>query len=140
MPTYRVKPGHRFGVGKAKGPGDLVTMTTVEAGGFLDKLEVVEDEPESAVLTVVGGVVGDTSGTSPAPTPNDDSDADDTVPALDLSALWGAQAPGLNPRVVEVMLKHQLAPAVVAGMSDEALLALDGIGPSTLRALRELGA
>lgn len=164
MPTYRVKPGHRFGVGKAKGPGDLVELTTAEAAGFLDKLELVEvtkDEPKPGDLAVVGGEAGTPAGApgigAPADkpsTPGGDGaapvanpahasvlaprDDENQAPALDLPTLWATQAPGLNPRVVEVMLKHQLAPAVVAGMSDDALLALDGIGPSTLRALREV--
>lgn len=41
MPKYRVKPGYRHGVGKAYGPGDIVELTEYEAGGFLDKLELV---------------------------------------------------------------------------------------------------
>ena len=41
--TYRVKPGHRFGLGKALGPGDTVQLTEAEAQGFLDKLELVPE-------------------------------------------------------------------------------------------------
>lgn len=45
MPTYRVRPGVTFGSYGEKKPGDLVTLTEYEAGGFLDKLECVPDAP-----------------------------------------------------------------------------------------------
>jgi len=146
MPTYRVKPGHRFGVGKAKGPGDLVELTTVEAAGFLDKLELVEvtkDESGAGALAVASGEAGTpVSATgvpdaTPPPPLRVPTEPEDTTPAPDLPTLWATQAPGLHGRVIEVMLKHQLAPAVVKGMDDAALMALDGVGPTTMRAIRE---
>jgi len=45
MPTYRVKPGKFHGPRNEYGPGDLVEHTEYEASGFLDKLELVVEEP-----------------------------------------------------------------------------------------------
>lgn len=42
MPEYRVREGKRHGGFGQYGPGDVVTLTEVEAAGFLDKLERVE--------------------------------------------------------------------------------------------------
>tara|TARA_R110000868_G_scaffold117128_3_gene311396 strand:+ start:1351 stop:1770 length:420 start_codon:yes stop_codon:yes gene_type:complete len=42
MPEYRVREGKRHGGFGQHGPGDVVTLTEVEASGFLDKLERVE--------------------------------------------------------------------------------------------------
>ncbi len=192
---YRVKPGHKFGVGKKHQAGDIVRLTEYEAQGFLDKLDLVEDEPQPMALA--NGVAGD-PGLENKPAPDTDEDSallntgapvpqpdpaagapdtavsdgqagqqpgastdedssiptgdegadqpadpgagdndDEDAPALDLQSLWATQAPGINPRVAEVMIRHNLAPAVVKLMEDKALLALDGIGPSTVRALRE---
>lgn len=45
--TYRVKPGRMFGAYNQHGPGDIVKLTENEAGGFLDKLQLVkESAPE----------------------------------------------------------------------------------------------
>jgi len=41
--TYRVKPGYTHGAYNQHGPGALVELTEDEAGGFLDKLELVKD-------------------------------------------------------------------------------------------------
>jgi hypothetical protein len=47
---YRVKPGRMFGSFFEHGPGSVVELSEEEAGGFLDKLELVsgpvEPEPE----------------------------------------------------------------------------------------------
>ena len=43
MPEYRVREGKRHGAFGQYGPGDVVTLTEVEASGFLDKLERVEE-------------------------------------------------------------------------------------------------
>jgi hypothetical protein len=45
MPQYKVKPGYTFGWRDDYQPGDVVELTEAEAGGFLDKLELVEDVP-----------------------------------------------------------------------------------------------
>jgi len=52
MPTYRVRPGVTFGSYGEKKPGDLVTLTEYEAGGFLDKLECVPDAPQPEEPTI----------------------------------------------------------------------------------------
>jgi hypothetical protein len=41
---YRVKSGRMFGAFNQHGPGSLVELTEDEAGGFLDKLELVRDD------------------------------------------------------------------------------------------------
>jgi hypothetical protein len=51
MPKYRVKPGMRHGAGNQYGPGDEVELTEAEARGFLDKLELVPEEPPFDVAT-----------------------------------------------------------------------------------------
>jgi isopentenyl diphosphate isomerase/L-lactate dehydrogenase-like FMN-dependent dehydrogenase len=43
MPEYRVREGKRHGAFGQHGPGDVVVLTEVEASGFLDKLERVEE-------------------------------------------------------------------------------------------------
>lgn len=43
MPSYRVRPGVRFGAAKQHGPGDVVELSEEEAKGFLDKLELVRE-------------------------------------------------------------------------------------------------
>lgn len=40
---YRVKPGRMHGAFNQYGPGSIVELTEDEAGGFLDKLELVRD-------------------------------------------------------------------------------------------------
>lgn len=69
--TYQVKPGHRFGVGKALGPGDTVELTAAEAQGFLDKLELVPEAKRGELVVnptgdpaKTGSETGDTDGTS----------------------------------------------------------------------------
>ena len=47
MPEYIVRAGMRFGAMKQYGPGDVVTLTAVEAAGFADKLTLApEREPQ----------------------------------------------------------------------------------------------
>jgi len=49
--TYRVLPGRRFGPYNQYGPGDTIELTTDEAEGFRDILELVKGEnapPEEA--------------------------------------------------------------------------------------------
>jgi len=41
---YRVKPGRMHGAFNQYGPGSIVELTEDEAGGFLDKLELVRDD------------------------------------------------------------------------------------------------
>lgn len=50
MPSYRVRPGVRFGAAKQHGPGDVVELSEREAKGFLDKLELVrEPDPPTSL-------------------------------------------------------------------------------------------
>lgn len=44
---YRVKPGRMHGAFNQHGPGSIVELTEDEAGGFLDKLELVRDDDVS---------------------------------------------------------------------------------------------
>jgi hypothetical protein len=44
---YRVKPGLMHGAFNQYGPGSIVELTEDEAGGFLDKLELVRDDDVS---------------------------------------------------------------------------------------------
>ena len=58
---YRVRPGRTFGMYDQYRPGDLVELTDSEAGGFLDKLDLVVEEPpvsepESVVIDLSDGV------------------------------------------------------------------------------------
>lgn len=42
--NYRVKAGRMHGAFNQYGPGDIVELTEDEAGGFLDKLELIKDD------------------------------------------------------------------------------------------------
>lgn len=150
---YRVREGKQFGANHKYGPGDIVRLTEYEAKGFLDLLILDNNqEKERHDLAVAPGTAGTAGEQVPAPNDaessantddntktveNPDDDEQDTTPTPTLSELWEASAPTLAPRILEVLARHQLAPAVVAGMTDEALMGLDGIGPSTVRAIRE---
>lgn len=48
MPVYKVKPGFTHGAQKQYKPGDIVELTTEEAAGFLDKLELVSGKKAKA--------------------------------------------------------------------------------------------
>jgi len=48
--TYRVRPGFTHGAGRTALAGDLVEMTEREASGFLDKLELVEEQTEKTAV------------------------------------------------------------------------------------------
>ena len=157
---YRVKPGKRHGIGKKYGPGDIVTLTDAEAAGFLDKLELVEyaptklepapaelgegtpGEPGDAEAGAEAGAENSEENSPPATDPDHEvtDEAGNVVLAEDapgLSQLWQTAAPGLNARLVESLVDAGLAPAVVASMDDAALLQVNGVGPTSLRAIRE---
>jgi len=50
MAIYRVREGHRYGPGKAYGPGDLVQLEPHEAAPLADVLELVDDGEGAAVV------------------------------------------------------------------------------------------
>lgn len=64
---YRVRPGILHGAQRQYKPGDVLELTEQEAAGFLDKLELVPDEPAAAAAPVV---------------PVAEPDAEDDAPAL----------------------------------------------------------
>jgi hypothetical protein len=82
MPTFRVREGRRFGADKQFGPGDLVTLETYEAAGFLDKLEVVIERvsvPPSQPKDSSDGKPETLNGPD-APTPEGDEETPPTLP------------------------------------------------------------
>ena len=106
MATYRVRPGFTFGAFNQHKPGVLVELTEFEAGGFLDKLEPVE------------------SGIAP-----DDNAI--PLPWFDFGDL------SKHMNMVRLLIANGYGtPASVQMASDEELLAIKGIGPKALGALR----
>ena len=133
---YRVREGYRFGVGKQYGPGSIVSLTEIEASGFLDKLEhmgVVRvevpavEEPAGVVL-----VAGEED-TEPSPFVS--SVAAPVI--LDEWLVFAELAKNLN--MIRVLTENgYMTPDSVRGASDEELLALRGIGPKALATLRSI--
>lgn len=117
MATWRVRPGFTFGAFNQFGPGDLVELSEFEAGGFRDKLEPADSSPPPAEPTTISGsaVVG---GELPA----------DWLDFGDLSK---------HMNVVRLLVANGYdTPASVQMASDEELIAIKGIGPKALGALR----
>lgn len=108
MAIYMVKAGRRFGGDNQYGPGDKVELSPQEAAGFLDKLSgpLAEEVAEPDA----GG------GTNP--------------PAGDLS--WG----DLAAKTVTALEAAGMTPATAKAASDDDLLAIEGIGPAALVAIR----
>lgn len=118
MATYRVRPGFRFGGFNQLGPGALVELSEFEAGGFLDKLEPADSSPTTAEPITISGsaVVGG-----------------DALPADWLD--FGDLSKHMN--VVRLLVANGYdTPASVQMASDEELIAIKGIGPKALGALR----
>jgi hypothetical protein len=67
MPIYRVRPGVTFGPAGCIPAGQTVTLTEYEAGGFLDKLELVSEDLVSTSSTSEETAQPD----APATTPED---------------------------------------------------------------------
>ena len=108
MALWRVRPGYSFGAENQHGPGDLVKLSVAEAAGFADKLEPAPDAELPA-------------------TP----DGDLPAPWLD----FGDLAKHLN--MIRLLIANGYAtPQAVQAASDEKLLAIKGIGPKALGALR----
>ena len=109
MALYRVKNGHRHGACKQYGPGSLVELSDSEAAGFLDKLEKVEESPAPQPKVKAYSVIDSTGVT------------------------WG----DLDPAVIDRLVSAGYGPFTALAASDEELLAVDGIGPATLRKVRK---
>lgn len=108
---YEVKPGFTHGLNEMYGPGDKVLLSPEEARGFLDKLRPC-DPPADQLRTVGLGDGGQ---------------------GADNVTQWGA----LAPKLAEILVALGLTPEQVQAKSDEELLAIDGIGPAALKAIRE---
>lgn len=118
MSLYRVRPGFTFGAFNQHGPGALVELSEFEAGGFLDKLEPAESAPPAAEPVTISGsaVVGG-----------------DALPPIWLD--FGDLSKHMN--MVRLLIANGYdTPAAVQMASDDELLAIKGIGPKALGALR----
>lgn len=104
---YRVRDGHFHGRNKSLGPGSLVELTEAEAGGFLDKLE-------------------------PAP-----ETATETATETDGGSTWEHLSHVLPARAIEALEAAGYTPETAAAAADEDLIALKGIGPLSLKAIRD---
>ncbi len=117
--TYRVKAGQTFGVQSDYGPGDRVQLTEREAAGLLDKLELVDaitkEQPTKKLVTTV----------APDPQPEMEPDHQRYL-KLPSSVIVALQDGGY------------FEAEVIVEVSDEELLALDGIGQGKLRTIRAL--
>ncbi len=110
MSLYRVRPGYRFGSRNMAGPGDLVELTPAEAAAFADKLEPADS--------------------TPAPI---SSELGDGLPAAWID--FGDLSKHLN--MIRLLVANgYTTPQAVQQASDEELLAIKGIGPKALGALR----
>ena len=118
MATWRVRPGFTFGAFNQHGPGALVELSEFEAGGFLDKLEPADGSapPSEPVTISESAVVGGDA------LPSDWLDFGDLSKHMNMVRLLVAN--GYD------------TPAAVQMASDEELLAVKGIGPKALGALR----
>ena len=117
MATWRVRPGFTFGAFNQFGPGALVELSEFEAGGFLDKLEPVTPAPVAEPVTISGSaVVGG-----------------DALPPIWLD--FGDLSRHMN--MVRILIANGYdTPTAVQMASDEELIAIKGIGPKALGALR----
>lgn len=117
MTTYRVRPGRHFGGLGASGPGALVELSPAEAAPFLDKLEPVAALPPDGTPAV---------DLLPLPVP-------DGLPAAWVD--FGDLSKHLN--MIRLLVANgYTTPQAVQQASDEELLAIKGIGPKALGALR----
>jgi hypothetical protein len=118
MATWRVRPGFTFGAFNQHGPGALVELSEFEAAGFLDKLETADSAPPPAEPVTISesAVVGG-----------------DALPPIWLD--FGDLSKHLN--MVRLLIANGYdTPAAVQMASDDELLAIKGIGPKALGALR----
>lgn len=118
MSLYRVRPGFTFGAFNQHGPGALVELSEFEAGGFLDKLEPAGSGPPTVEPVTISGsaVVGG-----------------DALPPIWLD--FGDLSKHMN--MVRLLIVNGYGtPAAVQMASDDELLAIKGIGPKALGALR----
>jgi hypothetical protein len=111
MPTYVVRPGLRHGAAGQYGPGDKVELSVGEASGFLDKLELVTADDGLSTI--------------------DDGDIDSDL-VLTPDNPWR----GLDAKVVTLLEAGEVTPAMVATLSDEELLSVEGIGAASLKKIR----
>ena len=110
MATYQVKQGMRFGGANQYGPTDKIELSVEEAAGFLDKLDLV-------------------ASTSSADDASTSSADEGTGSAVDG---WN----GLDPKVVTLLEAAEVTPATVPTLTDEELLAIDGVGAKTIEKIR----
>jgi hypothetical protein len=119
MSLYRVRPGFTFGAFNQHGPGALVELSEFEAAGFLDKLEPADSAPHQ---------LEPVAASPPAP-----SEPADALPPIWLD--FGDLSKHLN--MVRLLIANGYdTPAAVQMASDEELIAVKGIGPKALGALR----
>lgn len=107
MAIYMVKAGRRFGIENQHGPGDKVELSPQEAAGFLDKLSGPLAE-EVALRQAQG------------------ADGEPVEPS------WG----DLAAKTVAALEAAGMTPATAKAASDDDLLAIEGIGPAALVAIR----
>ena len=106
-------------------PGDIVELTEREATGLLDKLEPVEanaEQPAKKLVTTIAPDVGD----QPEEPEADDEPDDQRYLTLPGSVIVALQDGGY------------FEDEVIKEATDDELLALDGVGPGTLRKIRAL--
>jgi len=118
MSLYRVRPGFTFGAFNQHGPGALVELSEFEAAGFLDKLEPADSAPHQLEPVVA-------SGSAVA--------SGDALPPIWLD--FGDLSKHMN-MVRLLIINGYDTPAAVQMASDDELLAIKGIGPKALGALR----
>lgn len=126
---YRVKPGYRHGVNKQYGPGDIVEIDPQAAAGFLDKLEpvgpemVVIKEPPPRLWVPdkkTQQVLEEISAPQPPETPIES-----------LVDVIGANLCNL------LITNGFYTVESLRGATDEELTKIRGIGPGTVRKLKE---
>lgn len=117
--------------------GEVVELTESQANAFADRFEPVEPTVLSADKEAAGNNAATESTQPPAEKATGATGTDEThgAPAEASAASFGDLA--LPPQAVKALAEQNLDSATIPTMTDDELLAISGIGESTVAKLRE---
>lgn len=138
---YKVRNGYHFGHGDTRvDGGGSVLLTEEEAAAHVPVRLILVTENVKVHLDDVegpGGAEADTVDPTPTAAPEGPTDVQEGADMEDYDIPAMAEWEDMDDRVIDALESAGVNPEELATMTDEDLLSISGIGPKSLREIRE---